>query len=478
MINDPNSAAYRSPQYLAAIGDLRFVADMYQGIRAWIGADGAIADSARLYLPPAPKEEEDNYQRRLYRSSFERRFGNAINTFAGALSKFSITGDLPKQFGENLEDVDLAKTSFTRFLINADIGALRDGVCWILVEYPMSSKSLTYADEAKAGRRPYLKIYQAEDLINLRCSSSGAIELAVFRETTLEQSGLYGQAEVERYRVLVPGGGLLYRLVKNTDSEPSLELENEWKTTIDITPLVPYAITPIITGFQMVLPPPLLDLALLNLHHYRKTSYKDELIMKCNLPILEIEDLVKQGEMVMPMGGQGLPAPKPQIVIGANTVLYNTRSRYVEPTGSALSMAIEDIRNLEVAMSRNTFDFTVQGAPRTATEVAQASADLTANLMSMIASKEAAVRTIFDYWQMYAGGNHSGGIQVDEGAVQTVINSTNVDRLQLLRSAGEISRKTYLTLLKESRVLPQTIDVDAEITQIEQELLKQINSKA
>jgi Domain of unknown function (DUF4055) len=473
-IDDPNLPTYQSPQYNAALSDLRFVGDMYQGIRAWIDADGVASERATLYLPSAPREDPGNYGRRLYRSSFDRRYGNAIDAFAGSLSKFGFTGDLPKLFAENERNIDRSNNTLARFLIQADIAALRDGVAYILVDYPkkptLSGRIITYADEKRMGLRPFLSLYQAQDVINLVANASGDMQLIVFREAISQPIGSYGQQLVQHYRVLYPGGGQLYQMVSNggTLARQMPQLIDEWATDHQFITVVPYSIGINLADTQSI-KPPLLDLALLNLHHYRKVSYKDELMMKCNLPILEIKK--DNSALTIPVPGQSNELEQ-EIVIGANTVLYNTTSHYVEPTGSALALTIEDIKNLENAMAQNTLDFITQGSPRTATEVLQSSAATSANLTGMVTAKQAAVSKIFDYWDFYANGNgHTTAIQIDEDTLQSTINSASLNRLESLRLAGDISRHTYLTLLKESKVLPQTLEVDDEITRIEQEAL-------
>lgn len=475
--DNPNLPTYQSPQYKAALADLEFVGDMYQGIRAWIGADGQVGDRASLYLPSAPREARFNYERRLYRSSFDRRYGNAIDAFAGSLSKLGITGDLPRLFAENQNNVDRSNSTFSRFLIQADICALRDGICYVLIDYPRKpnlspGRIITYADEKKLGFRPYLSLYQAQDVTNLRTNELGDLELVVLREITLEPTGLYGQQYTQNYRVLYPGGGQLYRMVKRGENpELVAELVDAWTTVNQYITVVPYSIGANLVDYQST-KPPLLDLALLNLHHYRKTSYKDELMMKCNLPILEIEK--KNSSLAIPIPGQ-VKEPEPEIVIGANTVLYNTSSHYVEPTGSALALTIEDIKNLEISMSHNTLDFITQGAPRTAAEILQSSAATTANLTGMVVAKQAACTRIFDFWDFYANGSgYSAAVEIDEALVRSTINNVNLTRLEALRAAGDISRHTYLTLLQDAKALPQSVDIAAEIKLIDQEKLQQV----
>jgi hypothetical protein len=485
-IEDPSLASYHSPVYLAIVDDLRFVGDMYEGRGAWIKPNGQlIGDRSRQYLPQEPKEKDKSYTNRLRRSHYERRFGNAIDAFAGLLSRFSRSGKLPQGMEEYFDrDVDRMRNSLAKFLIQADRCALRDGGCFILVDFPRrptndNGQPLTYLQSQELKLRPYLTLYQANQVVNLRTvREDSEIDLVSIHEFTWEPIGRFGYEMVEWYRILYPGGGELYRVITGVDAtgvkKESLQLESEWQTTMSLLTLIPYSIG--ISGDDFYgTKPPFLDLALLNLKHYQKSSEKDELMHKCNIPILTINrpaGLPKTTTTSRPTPAAGsTKADDPEVTIGPNTVLFNVQAAYVEPTGAALALTIQDLSNLEAAMSQKTLDFLTLGdVSRTATEVVHTAAPLSSSLSGMIVAKENAVRKIFDYWAMYVGGDHDASIQIDEGSIRSTINSSNIDRLTGLRTTGNLSQGTYLTLLKEARVLPATLDVAQEQALIAAEL--------
>jgi Domain of unknown function (DUF4055) len=471
-INDPSLPSYHAPVYQAMVDDWNFVGDMYQGRRAWLKTNGElVGNKSSMYLPIEPDEENPSYSNRLRRSSFQRRYGNAIDAFAGILSRFSVTGNLPNGLTDYIDDnVDRLGSSLSKFLIQADISALRDGICYILVDFPQrpvssNGREMTYLEEKELNLRPFLTLYDARQIVNLQIDGAGQqIELVSIRELTWERHDRFGTKMVEKYRVLFPGGGELYRVVEIKGKE-SLQLESSWESTASQITLVPYSIgigSEGIFGVQ----PPLLDLALLNLKHYQKDSEKDELMHKCNIPILQINraaGLPKAGST-----GANTRKEEPKVTIGPNTVLWNAEARYVEPTGAALSLTMQDLRELEAAMTQKTLDFLTLGdVSRTATEIVHSAAPLSASLAGMIVAKETAVKTIFDYWQIFGGGNsHTATIQIDEGAIRSTINSANIDRLMTLRQNKDISQKTFLKLIQEARVLPISLDIDQEIAMI------------
>jgi Domain of unknown function (DUF4055) len=472
-ITDPSLPSYQSPIYQQAINDWNFVGDMYKGRQAWINVNGRlVGNKAGVYLPCEPDELSESYHNRLLRSSFQRRYGNAIDAFAGMLSRFSVTGILPKQMLENIENVDRLGNSLAKFLIQADIAALRDGICYIFVDFPerpmIEGREMNFLEEQQLKLRPFLTLYEASQVKNLQISSeTQEIELASIQELTWEKSGRFGSDLVERYRVLTPSGGELYRVIDDQDN-PKLILEKEWTSTAEKITLVPYTIGIGSEGLFGVTPP-LIDLALLNLKHYQKESEKDELMHKCNIPILQINRPNGLPKTVS-TGTSTAKKEDPKITIGPNTVLFNVEARYVEPTGAALSLTIQDLKDLEAAMTQKTLDFLSLGdVAKTATEIVHSAAPLSASLAGMMVAKETAVQTIFDYWAIFSDGQHDASIQIDEGDIRSTLNAGNIDRLMTLRQNGDLSQRTFLDLIQEARVLPTSVNIEQEITAIKSE---------
>lgn len=484
--NDPTLPSYRCPMYNAMSDDWEFVADMYKGRRAWLSDSNnpivsAINNKARLYLPQEPDEKDANYFNRIRRSSFHRKFGNAIDAFAGILSRFAITSKgMPESEGRYFtEDVDNRGNSLARFMVQADIKALRDGVCYILVDYPERPRNadgseLTYAEEQRLSLRPSLVLYDARQLVNWQVGydHGQSIEIVSLHESSYEQVGRYGVGLVERYRVLYPGGGELYKVVKIDDTNEVLQLERTWSATASIVTLIPYSIA---IGASSVFgedKPPFLDLAELNLRHYQKVSEKDEVMHKCNIPLLEIN---RKGGTISGATGKNVKPGDPQkdqpsISIGPSTVLWNVDSRYVEPTGAALALTMQDIAELEAAMTQKTLDFLTLGdVAKTATEVVHTAAPLAASLGGMVVAKESVAARIFEYWQLYSGQQYEAAIVIDQGAMRAAINNSTVDRLMAIRASGDLSRSTFLHLIQEARILPLSLDIDQELALIDAE---------
>jgi Domain of unknown function (DUF4055) len=292
---------------------------------------------------------------------------------------------------------------------------------------------------------------------NWRLSKDGrTIEQIPIHERVTLPDGDFGEVKVNQYRVLRPGRCDIY-------TEENKEVVKEsFGTTLSVIPIVPYCAS-ISDGNPFGGRLPLLDLAELNLKHYRLTSDKDQVIHKCNTPILNLEEL-NAGKG----GPAGQRAPKDKVKTGPNTALWNVRASYVEPTGRAIESTKGDIKDLETAMDRLTLDFlTKGGAQKTATEIDRAATPLSANLAGMILAKESAAEMIFDFYNLYYGNDDlTINLRVDQGALGLGMDTQTTDRVFEMRQMGDLSRETFLELVQEMRVLPPGLSISQELSRL------------
>lgn len=475
ILNDSESPAYESSAYKESLPLLKFVEDIWAGKNSWIWDQNntkRIGTNTSLYLPRQQEEPPEEYLKRLIRSNFERKFRDAICSTAGFLSAFSYH-DFPDQFER--DNVDLKGNSLEVFLRRCDELALRDDHCFILVEFP---KRPTDGDgnplivdrptELLMGLRPYFVAIDRRNVINWKTNffqGSYLLEQVTIKEQIELPVGQFGTEFLTQYRVLRPGSYEIWqpREEKNGNGQSTHRMVpvEMGETSLSLVPLVPYSLTGSDDPFTG--DPPLLDLAELNLKHYQKNSEKDEVMLKCNMPVLEVREITPRQRKA------GDPPPK--IVIGPNTVLYNVEARYVEPTGAAIIQTQEDINKLELAMQQKTLAFQsgYYAAP-TATEVARSSSTAQASLASMARAKESLVQTILNYWCRW---NNLFDIEpyivVDKKLIQTGIDNATTQLLVSLRRDGELSRKGLLSLLQEGKAIPHDFDIEEELENIKNE---------
>lgn len=458
---------YENSYYRKMLHKWEFVQDMYQGRDNWVCVNqtGFIINDplkAARYLPCEPDEPGEEYLKRLSRSYFERFFRNAIENFSGFLSSFVLDDDVDKSIIESLDDIDLLGNNLEVVLKNADIKALRDEHCFILVEFPKQNPNiLTAYDETVIGNRPYLVVIDCRNIINWKLSEDKkTIKKLTIKEVTTVDDGLYGEKEINRYRVLEPGFYQVYEIHGDSGKEYSI-LVDEGETSLNFIPIVPYSLFNN-DGNIFQGEPPLYDLAELNLKHYQKTSEKDEVMHRCNLPVLVINELQKTRKRD--------EEPLPTISLGPNTCLWNVDAKFVEPSGSALIQTQADIERLEKTMLERTLSFlSGNQIARTATEVIAFSTPIESNLAAMARAKQSAVELIFQYWASYYKKDYGGSIRVDEKILKAPMDNQMFTIIDKIFENGSITKKTYLNILQRGKILPSDLNIEEELEELEEE---------
>lgn len=481
--NNIELPSYENPYYKLMKNKWAFVLDMYRGREAWlsINDDGYFNfDPAKIsrYLPCEQDEPAEEYKKRLSRSYFERFFGTAIENFSGFLSSFILNNDVDKTILDNIDDVDLLGNNLEVFLKNADTKALRDEHCFIYVEFPKKNENIKTAyDEKIYKSRPYLVLIDCRDIVNgiLSDDNKEIIQLTIKEKISVKE-GKYGVNVKTRYRVLTPGHYQVFEIGGEKDNTYQVVVD-EGDTSLNFIPIIPYSLFnkgSIVEYFgcdvneeSLESKPPLYDLAELNLKHYQKTSEKDEVMHRCNLPVLVINELQQTR--------RNANEPYPIVSLGPNTCLWNVDAKFVEPSGSALQQTQLDIEKLEKSILDRTLSFlTGNEIVRTATEVNLFSTPVESNLSAMARAKQSAVEVIFRYWAAYYKKPYGGSIKVDERILKSTMDSNTFTIIDKIYERGIITTKTYFHILQSGKILPNDFVIEDELKLVEEDRNKTI----
>lgn len=281
-----NRPDYRSKATEAMVADLEVVRDVARGGRHLKGR-------GTRYLPKHAKEEPEDYSVRLTLSVLFNGVARTIEGLAGMVFRTDpvLVNVLPK-IAEHLENVDNADTHFDVFAKQVFADALEAGHAGVLVDVPRvampGGRTLTKAEEATLGVRPYWVHYAKEDVLSWRTAvvdGQTLLTQLVLRERVLEEDGDYGDKEATYYRVLrrKDGGVTVEKLAISEDTESVVVVEEEAAVT-NQTEIPFVAVYGKRTGLLMS-QPPLLDLAETNLAHYRLLSDHLYKLHLCNLPV-------------------------------------------------------------------------------------------------------------------------------------------------------------------------------------------------
>jgi len=83
------------------------------------------------YLPKAQKEPQPAYDRRVERAVFNNKLRPMIDSNAGLLTAFDVSG-MPPTLEASENDVDMQGANLKSFVYAANVLGLRDRACYIL----------------------------------------------------------------------------------------------------------------------------------------------------------------------------------------------------------------------------------------------------------------------------------------------------------------------------------------------------------
>lgn len=448
--NNPDLPSFVDPDLAEVLPDLELVQDVWNSCKR-VEAN---------YLRKEEKEPDKAYRNRLSRTKFDNRFRPMILGYAGLLSNFTLSTNVAPSIQQNQDDINLSGDSLISFLLNVDEMALRDGGCFILVDFPQADPTIqSNADLIASGRRPYLVAIDRRNLLNAQFEMVNgflSFKQVSIRENWKVNVGAFGCEYCTYYRLLTPGYYQVVEIIENgTDLQVQVVVDAngnrlEGETGLNEIPLIWYSVNES-DPFKTV--PPFLNHAWLNLEHYQKRSSLNEVLHKCNLPIP-----VRKGLTV----DANTPA---NLTLGPNSFVDLPSDGdffFAEPTGAAIAATQSDLVKLETAMDRISLSFLNGGeTTKTATEILLDSSQAQATFDSMTQRKESLVSRIFEYWRKYTNETQDGGIQINESILQPPPNPHDI-QLVLDYMGIKFSDRTGLAMLMQRGWLPKEFDLDAE----------------
>jgi hypothetical protein len=335
-------------------------------------------EASSQYLPQDYLEEQKSYEVRKTRaqSSFQNYYSHLRDLVTGtALRKgVSLPENIPSDWGNFFDDVDLEGHSLLSFTKEAFTAALDGGVSAIWVEYPKLPPGLSAAEERKLNPRPYFVLMSMDqvlecryDVLNAQIGAQnifGAFPIYLRIKTEVRR-----QSESNEFFEEVIPAVRVYDVVTYTDNTVSEfsdipeaatvgqrvrcrlytktnSPENADKYILDDTSYLSIGFIPFVPVFGGKKEayfrgrPLLFDIARLNLHHWSVSADLAETIHLTSSPILT---------------GTGV-RPDDEIVAGAGRALFSqnpdAKFNLMSASMEGASVTLENLRRIESAMER------------------------------------------------------------------------------------------------------------------------------
>jgi hypothetical protein len=414
------------------------------------------------WLPQEEKELPPDYTRRLNRSILYPAFADTIETGVARMFSKPVTLQEADTLSDRLkqieDDADLSGTSLTQFGRQLAHDGQKYGRFHFLVDFPATDATANLRDEQESGVRPYFAAVSPTDLIGwkFRRGAGGKQILAQIRvqETQTEADGEFGEKEVKTIRVLTDDGqSPAHWDVYTANDKGEYTLTSGGPISLGYIPLVT-AYYDYVAPFESN--PPYEGLAWQNIKHWRSSSEQDNLLRVARVPILTVVG-IKSDEIA-----QGL-------TIGASKILGfsspEAKVSFTEHSGAAIGAGADDLKATELRMETlGMAPMVSRSGSITATATAIDESKSSSDLEAWARVTESALKQGYEIAAEWDGSelHKDFGVEIATASDMLLVKDSDLQTLDAARTRGDITRPTYLTVLKARRILPKDLDVQAE----------------
>lgn len=451
----PNSVATTCPDYDDMLSKWELIDDL-------LGGTEVMRSKSVRWLPKEPREEVSQYRNRLVRSFLYNALRDTIKRlsakpFSQPVSLRGEIGDTRLEFLE--QDVDGEGTDLTQFCKRLFEFGLRYGKAHIRTDFTNTGGAQSVAEEQTGQARPYMFAVDPRDVIGWKSEGpEGARELTQvrIRRTVRVPVGEYGEKDQEEILVMMPGQWEVHTL----NEQGQWAKTSEGAYTIDKIPFITIYFDK--TGF-LTAEPPLMDLAEMNLCHWQSSSDH-----RNNLRFLRLGMLSAVGLSADEMEGEQ------SITIAPYTLLKsmnpNARFAYVESTGTAAKIGQDDLNHLEAQMEvLGLRPLVERSSDSTATGKALDETSTETEIQRWVRAVEMGVLAGYEMCAEWVGSEVPDDFAVEIFDDFNIISGSGEDKALLLqmRTAGEITRVTFLSEMKRRGVFADNFEPEEEATEAE-----------
>lgn len=245
---------------------------------------------------PAPGEvdgvyDENRYKAYQTRAIYTNFTGRTLYGLRGAAFRKAPTIELSPQLEYMEEDADGAGQSLFQFSKAGFDALMKTGRDVLLADYPPVEPGLTIEQVNEIGARAFIKRYTAADLINWNTQTVGGmviLTMAVLREAYDASDDEFAKAPKDQYRVLrLTAEGYSQQVYR--DGEPVTEPIFPRQFSGKAFDFIPLFVAGSQTNGLSVDMIPLLDIAHVNMGHFRNSADMEEAAFIAGQPTLHID---------------------------------------------------------------------------------------------------------------------------------------------------------------------------------------------
>ncbi|MES2636611.1 MAG: DUF4055 domain-containing protein [Pseudomonadota bacterium] len=335
---------FQHPQYKDAAEKWHTCADAVSG--QW-----AVHAAGERYLPRLTQQSNDEYKAYKTRATYFNATGRTLDGLIGMV--FRKPPMIESAGIDNIiSDIDLQDTSvdgLAEKILHQVLVKYRVGV---LVEYPVASKvGMTAAQAQSLNLRPYASTYESQTIINWRVEKVNNVmqpTLIVLTETYDKSDDEYEQDWQPQIRVLKLGEFGYFQQIYRKEKDKWVQFEDDIVPLMNNAPLkfIPFYIFGAEDNSFNLHEPVLLDLADLNLAHYRVTADWEHGCHFTGLPMLFLAGV--QLETDEAGNSKSVHLGSQTAVVSSNA---ESHGEYIEFTGQGLGSLEKNLDRKEKQMA-------------------------------------------------------------------------------------------------------------------------------
>jgi len=427
----------------------------WQRCRDAAAGEDAVKARGEVYLPrPSGQKDKDYlaYKKRAYWFNATQR---TIDGLTGLIFRKEPQVEAPESMADWLEDVTLSGITLREFAAHVVDDVMQVGRAGILADYPAVdlTPDLTVAQLEGTGARPYLALYQAEDIINWRFARVGSktqLVMVVLREhvDVVGEHDEFELSEIEQYRVLdlEPGTAKYRQRVFRKDDK-----RGEWVVIAETFPMIkgqpfreiPFVFVGVGRNDGRLETPPVYDLANVNLSHYRTLADLENGAHWTGLPTPVFMGLSEDTKEVSLGSTEGVVLP-----LGGD-------AKYLEFTGQGLE-ALENrakAKEEEMAVLGARILATEKRQPETAETAAIHRAGENSVLASIANTVSRAIDRCLETARDWGGLTGEIKVELNTDYLAVQMNPQMLVSLTAALQAGKISHQDYFWYLQRGDVI-------------------------
>lgn len=316
---------------------------------ALYGDTPAMRAAGSDFLPKEPKEDNEDYQKRLNMTFLSNYYAPAVDGVVAKILEKPILIDGLDDFTDWLSDIDGAGQSIQEFVKDWLTDSLIYGVSYALVDAPDNAGAANLKEQRDLNIRPYVVPISPTQVIGWKfdynVNKNELVEVRI-KEVVLDSDDDYNETEINQIRRIYKSEGAVYWELHREAKKDDWVVYDEGRMSAAYIPLIPLYTNRM---GDMQAETPFKTLAWMNLRHWQSSSDQNNILHVARVPRIagfgftseEIDQFAKHGV------SRGIFSTQP-----ANEV----EAKYIEADGKAIEHGAKDLASLEAKMMALSLD--------------------------------------------------------------------------------------------------------------------------